>query len=208
MFVFIYTVFLNCLELKNKTIVSFQFSNIYISNIYICVLFSCHCGCSCFALRKGNIRGFGGGAPVDCYTSFCRLKSAERLLYLLAWLLMPRYCLRNSLKRFWLFHLRADLRIPMKPPYRLCRGRPGSISFLYPCLPFRNPPKRLENLMAAPSCSALTSPSTSSSCSSPFCSSTPSSSGDPSCWERNAELMSLAVCLSLPGWSALWACIV
>lgn len=36
---------------------------------------------------------------------------------------MPRYCFRNSLNLFWLFHFRADLRTPMKPPYLFCTPR-------------------------------------------------------------------------------------
>ncbi|TNN58789.1 hypothetical protein EYF80_031034 [Liparis tanakae] len=47
------------------------------------------------------------------------------------------YCFSNSLKRFWLFHLRADFRMPMKPPYLFWYDLAGDISFLpffLPCL--------------------------------------------------------------------------
>lgn len=52
--------------------------------------------------------------------------------------LRTRYCLINSLNRFWLANLRADLRAPVKPPNLFCScfcsispasSMPGSVSF-------------------------------------------------------------------------------
>jgi len=56
---------------------------------------------------------------------------------------MPRYCFRNSLNLFWLFHFLADLRTPMKPPYRFCT--PLAIGAgREPCVPHGKPPSRRE----------------------------------------------------------------
>ncbi|KAG9344750.1 hypothetical protein JZ751_010437 [Albula glossodonta] len=147
-----------------------------------------HCASSHVEVKRGLWVGMGlGWGWGRSYTSFWREKSADRLLYLLEWLAMPRYCFRNSLKRFWLFHLRADLRMPMKPP---------------------KPPKRFERLnpassFSAPSASSCSSSSCSSS-SSPSMSSAPSSSLTLSCWPPY-EGPTGPICLCGASWSLLRA---